>query len=228
MGTLFDRLGLAPGGKPSEDLARRAAEAASRLEAGEPASSIANGLGLDAGPFVGLVALDALGGPDAGPGLVQSTPRRPALGRHLDDAALGELFPAASRPGRLALAAGLLQIHDHWEASHEAAQKAEDLGERAVSAYWHGIAHRREPDAGNAAYWFRRVGRHRVFDDLAASADGLLRGDEAMRARLLPRGAWDPQAFIAFCGSGRGTQAELARAIQRVEMMLLLDASIPA
>ena len=63
---------------------------------------------------------------------------------------------------RLALAAGLLQIHDFWDASHEAAQEADDLGERDFSAYWHGIAHRREPDAGNASYWFRRVGRHRA------------------------------------------------------------------
>ena len=78
-------------------------------------------------------------------------------------------FPGTPHRPRLALAAGLLQIHDFWDASHDAAQRADDQGEREFSAYWHGIAHRREPDAGNAAYWFRRVGRHR---DLQAARRG--------------------------------------------------------
>ena len=108
-----------------------------------------------------------------GPKLVQGRPRRPKLVAAVSEPVLARLFPKASRSARLALSAGLLQILDAWDASHDAAQEAEDLGERRFSAYWHGVAHRREPDAGNASYWFRRVGRHPLFPTLAESAEPL-------------------------------------------------------
>ena len=100
--------------------------------------------------------------------LVQAKPRAPRLAQALVGAGLGRRVPGRSscRDGWRSRP-GLLQVHDFWDASHEAAQQADDLGERDFSAYWHGIAHRREPDAGNAAYWFRRVGRHPVFTPLA-------------------------------------------------------------
>ena len=101
------------------------------------------------------------------------------------------MFPSVPHPKRLALAAGLLQMHDFWDASHDAAQQADDRGERGTSAYWHGIAHRREPDASNAAYWFRRVGRHAVFVPLAEAARPLFerRACGRSRNRLMPRAA---------------------------------------
>ena len=60
-------------------------------------------------------------------------PRRPRLGPALSRAALGRALPRA-RPGRRGSRSrpGLLQVHDFWDASHEAAQEADDLGERAV------------------------------------------------------------------------------------------------
>src|SRR5207302_1768210 len=147
----------------------------------------------------------------------------PALGED----AMSRLLPGASRQSRLALAAGLLQIHDFWEDSHEAAQQADDLGERSFSAYWHGIAHRREPDVGNAAYWFRRMGRHPVFHLLAGAWEPLVGEAGGEASRLIRQGAWDPFAFVGYCDTAKAGSAEedLARRIQRTEMILLLDAT---
>ena len=129
------------------------------------------------------------------------------------------------------LASGLLQIHDFWEASHEAAQEADDLGETRVSAYWHGIAHRREPDPGNAAYWFRRVGRHPIVEDVSERVLPILEqhGDPELSSALLPQDRWDPLAFVAFCGKAttrrESSLERLARRLQRVEMLTLLEAT---
>jgi hypothetical protein len=132
----------------------------------------------------------------------------------------------------LALAAGLLQIHDFWDQSHRAAQEADDLGESAFSAYWHGIAHRREPDAGNAAYWFGRVGRHPLFEALAREATRILEAhdDEKLGANIVAHGSWNAMAMIDLCtGAAPGSPREnLARRLQRLEMQLLLWATASA
>jgi hypothetical protein len=206
------------------------AEILCQLEAGEAPHRVASSLGLDATDLIAVLAHAALGpGEDDGPPLVQSEPRRPALGKALSPDALEGLLPGSARPARLALAAGLLQIHDFWDASHEAAQQADDLGERLSSAYWHGIAHRREPDAGNAGYWFRRVGRHSIFRPLWESALPMVEagGDAALAARLASAGTWDPHAMTELCTSARaGTPREaLALRLQQLEMIRLLDAT---
>jgi hypothetical protein len=200
-----------------------------RLEAGDSAviSEVA------AADLLASLAFAALGGDDAlGPGLIQQPPGRPKLRTALEEPAIARLLPGSSHPARLALAAGLLQIHDFWDSSHRAAQAADDLGERGFSAYWHGIAHRREPDAGNAAYWFQRVGRHAVFGPLARSARPVLElhGDDRWTARLVGRDTWDSQAMIDLCTGARpGSDQEIvARRLQRLEMQLLLDATVDA
>ncbi len=102
-----------------------------RLESGErPAAAVAPGA-ITPADVVAALAHDALGAVgEAGPPLVQSPPPRPRLERILLEPAWAEVFPDAPRPARLALVAGLLQVHDFWDASHEAAQQADDLGER--------------------------------------------------------------------------------------------------
>ncbi len=203
-----------------------AAEAIRKLEAGEPLGK--------ANPLDLIAAIARVGlGPEGseGPPLVQAPSARPGLARAITEPALATLFPEASRPARLALAAALLQVLDAWDASHHAAQEADDLGERASAAYWHGIAHRREPDPGNALYWARRVGpNHPAFPAINRAARPLLEasGDEALADRLAPGAGWSPAAMIDLCTRARpGTPlATLARRLQRLEMIALLDATL--
>ncbi len=211
MSRLWDRVTFGDGG-PSVGGVGVAAVIA-RLEEGEAWDALAKSLGIAPADVVAAVAADALG-PDDSPGLplVRSRPRRPKLLAALSEPALAPAMPGGDRAVRLALAAGLLQVGEFWDASHEAAQQADDLGERWTSAYWHEIAHRREPDFGNAAYWARRVGQHPVFADVALAA-----GDPS----------WNPMRMIELCSSARpGSPEELrARRLQRIEMLRLLEAS---
>ena len=233
MGSLWERLSGGGGeARLRGGSALSVAEIIEQLEAGESAG-IGKLAAADPVDLLASLAFAALGGDDAlGPALIQQAPPRPRLKTALEEPAVAKLLPGASRPARLALAAGLLQIHDFWDSSHEAAQAADDLGERGFSAYWHGIAHRREPDAGNAAYWFRRVGRHAVSGSLAQAARPILErhGDNRWTARLASRDAWDSQAMIDLCTGARpgSDQETLARRLQRLEMQLLLDATVDA
>jgi hypothetical protein len=208
-------------------------EVVNRLEGVDSPVKLIGPGGLTSADLIAALALTALGDDDSvGPTLVQSRPRNPALLRSLSEPAWVAVFPSAPHRSRLSLAAGLLQVHDFWDASHDAAQRADDLGERECSAYWHGIAHRREPDAGNAAYWFRKVGKHPIFKPLAEAARPLLdeHGDSQVSGRLNSGGAWNATAMIDLCTQARpGTPQEtLARRLQRLEMWLLLEATSAA
>jgi hypothetical protein len=200
-----------------------------RIEAGQ--CSIMSEL--SAADLLAILAYAALGGDDSlGPALTQHPPSRPGLKSALEEPALAKLLPNCTRPARLALAAGLLQIHDFWDSSHVAAQAADDLGESKFSPYWHGIAHRREADAGNSAYWFRRVGRHPIWAPLAQAASPILEkhGDDRWTARIAGPGGWDFQSMIELCTGARqgSAQENLARRLQRLEMRLLLDTTVDA
>jgi hypothetical protein len=123
-----------------------------------------------------------------------------------------DLFPGARSPeGALS---GLYLYFSCLEEGHKIAQ---DLDTQDGSL-WHGIMHRREPDAGNAAYWFRRVGQHPIFPDLR---------DEARRLRFDTGKEWDPFEFIEFCEGARertGSDEEhIAMQVQLVEWQLLFD-----
>jgi hypothetical protein len=204
-----------------------------RLEAGETPAQVISDACLQPGDLLGAIAHDALGDHlSLGPALDQARPLRPKLKTAISEPAWAAVFPSASRAERLCLAAGLLQIHDFWDPSHDAAQLAEDLGDRDLSAYWHGIAHRRELDPGNAAYWFRRVGRHRVFVPLAEHARPLIdqHADASLAARLLTPSGWNSSAMIDLCTSAAravgSSQESLARRLQRLEMWLVLEATV--
>ena len=207
-----------------------------RQEAGEPPEAIVATLRIAPLDWAAAIASDALGNGDGKgePPLIRAEPRRPRLAPAFSADALKGLWPTAHRTTRLAMAAGLLQAFDHWEASHNAAQAADDLGDRDLSAHWHAIAHRREPDPGNAAYWYRRVGRSRIFPELAQALDKMLDDEPtpapAWAARLAAD--WDPFAFLEACNASadrpESPDAQFARRLQRLEFDHLLGATASA
>jgi hypothetical protein len=233
MALFRERLVLRDGESSLQSNGMAVSEIVSRLEAGVPAGRLVPAAVPAPADLIAALAHSALGDDESlGPSLLKAKPPRPRLLNGLSEPSLAGLFLGAAHRLRLALASGLLQVHDFWDASHEAAQRADDLGEPAFAAYWHGIAHRREPDAGNAAYWFRRVPEHAVYKPLAEAARPLLEahGDSQLAGRLVPGGAWSSSAMIDLCVEARsGTPQEtIARRLQRLEMWLLLEATFSA
>jgi hypothetical protein len=113
--------------------------------------------------------------------------------------------------------------YDFLDESHEVSQQIETPS----GSYWHGIMHRREPDYGNAKYWFRRVGRHPVFDALLASArhEATNSSLPALKA-LVEQSAWDPCRFVDLCQQAADDRGELqlmVRTIALREWELLFD-----
>lgn len=130
-----------------------------------------------------------------------------------------QLFPGARAPE--AALAGLWLYFSCLEEAHSIAQQLHT----PEGSFWHGILHRQEPDAMNAAYWFRRTGRHAIFPSLLEAAT-------AAAGRYPETGvsfgdSWDPFGFIELCEEARreaGSALEkLALEVQRAEWQLLFD-----
>jgi hypothetical protein len=127
-----------------------------------------------------------------------------------------DLFPEHKEPG--APMAGLWLYFSCFEEAHQLIEAARTPD----GVYWHAILHRMEPDDGSAAYWFRRLGRHPIFDALAHEARKIIAAAPKVEFRV---GHWDPYSFIAHCDRARkqpGTvQEKVAQEIQRAEWQLL-------
>lgn len=175
----------------------------------------------------------ALGEPhDLGPTLTRSTPKHVKLREIVKINAWKPICSRSGSAGLYGLVAGIGQILEFWDLSHQAAQEADDLREGRFANYWHAIAHRREPDYANASYWFRIVGRHPAFAPLWGDVRELLQQErrQDLIERLGSNNSWDPFAFLDFCRDARpGTADErIARKIQRAEMIVLLEETLAA
>ena len=152
--------------------------------------------------------------------------RRPgALAITQINASLKKLGQLASASSEQLLRATVYLWHDHLEEAHSIAQ---EIG-GPEGSYLHGIMHRREPDYGNARYWFNRVGKHPCFIQLAKRSEEILASGKVPElARSLNKsGQWDPYAFIAACEravqKGNTTEIQQLREIQAAELEILLE-----
>ncbi|MEX2113927.1 MAG: hypothetical protein WD845_12125 [Pirellulales bacterium] len=159
---------------------------------------------------------------DLGPGRPEMT-MRPTLAA-LDPQTIAA--PHAVNDAEMARAclAGLWLRYNFLNESHAISQ---DL-ESPTGSYWHGIMHRREPDFGNAKYWFRRVGKHPVYEPLCAAARELAATSGAGPAAemLADQAEWNPLAFVDLCQQAIDEPSPLntlCRNIQQREWRLLFD-----
>jgi hypothetical protein len=167
--------------------------------------------------------LRSAGLPELGPG-----PRAGVMPLGEVEAALNRALSGAKLTvERRELIRGLVLLwHDQMDAAHEIAQR---IGSSDGSLL-HGILHRREPDYGNAAYWFRRAGRHECFPEIARRVGELLkvRNEAGMERQLIRNGEWDPYGFIGLCekAAGKGGDAavvKILREVQGIEIEVLLE-----
>ena len=124
-----------------------------------------------------------------------------------------------------ALASALLLWNDDLDASHALSQGLPDR----FGSWLHGAMHRRDGDFPNSKYWFRRVGNHAGFAQMARRAGEMLATAGGQPAPALAALAmqWDPFSFVDLCAAavdGRAAgAAALLEQLQAAELELLTE-----
>jgi hypothetical protein len=106
--------------------------------------------------------------------------------------------------------AGLWLYFDFLDLAHSICQ----VLETPECNCWHAILHRREPDAWNSKYWWKRVGEHPVLRKLREYSP------------TLGYTFTTPERFVDFCESVRETgsaEEKIAQQVQILEWQLLFD-----
>lgn len=175
-----------------------------------------NSCGPDASAFI----TDRL--PELGPGSPNNSVRPQLASLTIEQLFAGKKI-VNSDAARCCLSA-LWLWHDFLDESHTISQEIHTID----GSYWHGIMHRREPDYGNAKYWFHRVPRHPIFEPLAAAAQELAvksQLDEPTKY-LASQTTWDSFRFVDLCEAiarGRSKSEQLAREVAGLEWQMLFD-----
>ncbi|GEM_PF-213279 len=130
--------------------------------------------------------------------------------------------PAARQPLVRALT---LLWHDHLDAAHALVQSRPE----PEAGFIHAMMHRREPDYWNSKYWWRRVGAHAVFAELAHRAQPRLTAHlravtNNAAAALIRNARWQPETFVDLCAAATtGAPTAELRALQQMEFETLLE-----
>lgn len=150
------------------------------------------------------------------------------IARKIEDLISNGICPGRSiksRPEVQGLACGLYLYFDILEQAHLIAQDIKG----SMGAFWHGMMHRREPDDGNAAYWYRLAGGHPALKKFGSQALKYLRQESQTQLvkSFVSRKEWDPFFFVKTCSvarkSGSVGDIRLLNELQLLEWRILFE-----